>query len=186
MRKGPQPFPFDPEKAKALLKEAGYPNGFETQLNIMPTMKASMQPVQGYLAKIGIKAKLNILEAGAYSEACFAKKTPGIFWRDAWWNARSHPTSPIEVQLTLKAPWSCGITTQAVSDAIEALSNIPIGDPRLAAEAAKMDDIITRDLPRVNLWSLKNIVALGPTIEYYGIIDGFLVPTRMEFIKLKK
>ncbi len=185
-KKRATPTPYDPEKSKALLKEAGYPNGFSTQLNITPTMKVSMQAVAGYLAKVGIKAKLNILESGAYTELCHSKKVEGIIWRDAWWNARTHPTSPIDVQLTLKAPWSCGITTQRVSDAIEALGKIPIGHPDLAREAAKMDDIITEDLPRISLWSLKNIVALGPRIEYYGIIDGFLIPTRTEFIRLKK
>jgi peptide/nickel transport system substrate-binding protein len=180
------PTPYDPEKAKALLKEAGYPNGFSTQISIQPTMKVDMQAVSGYLAKVGIEAKLNILESGAWTELCFSKKAEGMFWRDAWWNARSHPTSPIDVQLTLKAPWSCGITTQRVSDAIEALGQIPIGHPDLAAKAAEMDDIITEDLPRISLYAGKNIVALGPRIEYYEIIDGFLIPTRTEFIRLKK
>ena len=185
-KKRATPYPYDPEKAKALLKEAGYPNGFETEIGIQPTMKVSMQPVAGYLAKVGIKARLNIMEAGAWTQNCHSLKTHGMFWRDAWWNARTHPTSPIDVQLTLKAPWSCGITTQRVSDAVEALGKIPIGDPRLASEAKKMDDIITEDLPRVTLWSLKNIVALGPRIKYYGIIDGFLIPTRAEFIELNR
>jgi ABC-type transport system substrate-binding protein len=185
-KKRATPTPYDPEKAKALLKEAGYPNGFSTQINIQPTMKVDMQAVSGYLAKVGIKAKLNILESGAWTELCFSKKSEGIFWRDAWWNARSHPTSPIDVQLTLKAPWSCGITTKRVSDAIEAVGQIPIGHPDLAKKAAEMDDIITEDLPRISLYAARNIVALGPRIEYYEIIDGFLIPTRVEFIRLKK
>jgi ABC-type transport system substrate-binding protein len=180
-----KPIAYDPEKAKALLKEAGYPNGFSTQINITPQMKVSMQGVAGYLAKVGIKAKLNILEPGAWTELCHSKKGTGITWRDAWWNARTHPTSPIDVQLTLKAPWSCGITTKRVSDAIEAVGKIPIGHPDLARKAAEMDDIITQDLPRISLWSGKNIVALGPRIEYYALIDGFLIATRTEFTRLK-
>jgi len=181
-----KPIPYDLEKAKALLTEAGYPNGFSTEIAIMPTMKQEVQAIAGSLAKVGIKAKLNILEAGAYTELCHAKKVKGMIWRDAWWNARSHPTSPIDVQLTLKAPWSCGITTKRVSDAIEAVGRIPMGHPDLARKAAEMDDIIQQDMPRVCNYSLKNIVALGPRIEFYGLIDGFIVPTRTEFIRLKK
>jgi len=181
-----KPIPYDPEKAKALLKEAGYPNGFDTEIAIKPTMKQEVQAIAGYLAKVGIKARLNILESGAWTELCFSKKVKGMIWRDAWWNARAHPTSPIDVQLTLKAPWSCGITTQRVSDAIEAVGRIPLGHPDLARKAAEMDDIIQQDMPRVCNWSLKNIVALGPRIEFYGLIDGFLVPTQFEYLRLKR
>lgn len=185
-KKRATPTPYDLEKARALLKEAGYPNGFKTTLTGMPSMKRELQAIAGSIAKVGIIAKLNIIEAGAYTELCHSKKVEGMIWRDAWWNARTHPTSPIDVQLTLKAPWSCGITTKRVSDAIEAVGRIPVGDPRLAKAAAEMDDIITEDLPRISNFALSNIVALGPRIEYYGIINGFLVPTRVEFIRLNK
>jgi hypothetical protein len=87
--------------------------------------------------------------------------------------------------LTLKAPWSCGITTKRVSDAIEELGTIPLGHPDLARKSAEMDDIITQDLPRICLYAGQNIVALGPRIEYYALIDGFLIATRTEFIRLK-
>ena len=61
------PWPYDLAKAKELMKEAGYPNGFETELwsayNYSTAQKVS-QFLQQQLAQIGIKTKITLLEAG--------------------------------------------------------------------------------------------------------------------------
>ncbi|CAH2915721.1 MAG: Oligopeptide transport substrate-binding protein @ Glutathione ABC transporter, substrate-binding protein GsiB [uncultured Paraburkholderia sp.] len=61
------PWPYDPAKARALLKEAGYPNGFETTLwsaYKYSTAQKVIQFVQQQLAQVGIKAQVEALEAG--------------------------------------------------------------------------------------------------------------------------
>ncbi len=66
-------YAYDPEKAKALLAEAGFPNGFETELWAMPVSRAYLpdgrkaaELIQADLAKIGIKAKIVSYEWGEY------------------------------------------------------------------------------------------------------------------------
>jgi len=61
------PWPYDVKKAKELLAEAGYPNGFETQLWSAynhTTAQKVIQFVQQQLAQVGIKAAVQALEAG--------------------------------------------------------------------------------------------------------------------------
>jgi peptide/nickel transport system substrate-binding protein len=57
-------YDYDPAKAKALLAEAGYPNGFETELvnTILPQWAGA---VQNYLGAVGIRAKVTTLQATA-------------------------------------------------------------------------------------------------------------------------
>jgi len=60
-------WPYDLAKAKELMKEAGYPNGFETELwsayNYTTAQKVT-QFIQQQLQQIGIKTRITLLEAG--------------------------------------------------------------------------------------------------------------------------
>ena len=60
-------WPYDVAKAKQLLSEAGYPNGFETELwsayNHTTAQKVT-QFLQQQLQQIGIRTKITLLEAG--------------------------------------------------------------------------------------------------------------------------
>jgi peptide/nickel transport system substrate-binding protein len=64
--------PYDPEKAKQLLAEAGYPNGFELKLTTMAGLKDGATAVQSYLDRVGIKVTIDIADAGRYAAALFS------------------------------------------------------------------------------------------------------------------
>jgi peptide/nickel transport system substrate-binding protein len=61
---------YNPEKAKQLLAEAGYPNGFETTISASSAVisdKDELVAVQGFLSKVGINAKINYIDQGTYA-----------------------------------------------------------------------------------------------------------------------
>jgi len=61
------PWKYDPATARQLLKEAGYPNGFETTLwsgYNHTTAQKIIQFVQQQLGQVGVKASVEALEAG--------------------------------------------------------------------------------------------------------------------------
>ncbi len=68
-------YSYDPAKAKALLKDAGYPNGFTTEIYAYRERDYA-EAVIGYLQAVGIKAKLNFLKYPAMRGELHAGKAP--------------------------------------------------------------------------------------------------------------
>jgi peptide/nickel transport system substrate-binding protein len=66
---------YDPAKAKALLKEAGFPDGFEFDLFAYRDREYT-EAVIGDLAKVGLKPKLNYVQFTAYIENVQKGRTP--------------------------------------------------------------------------------------------------------------
>src|ERR671937_590664 len=74
-----EPYPYDPGKAKQLLAEAGYPNGFDAgELSPGPPFFARGEMVANYLAAVGIKTRLNTMERAAFQAAQNAKQLRGL------------------------------------------------------------------------------------------------------------
>jgi peptide/nickel transport system substrate-binding protein len=98
------PRKYDPVKAKRLLAEAGYPNGFSFKAFILDTAwKDGFVAVQSYLGRVGIKMEINYVNASAYNliraggkiepgaaaSASFTSLANTLFSLDAWWRSDS-------------------------------------------------------------------------------------------------
>lgn len=79
-----KPYPYDPTKAKQLLAEAGYPNGFTTTWDGTAGRYQSdvqvEQAIAGYLAAVGVKVTMNLTDVGTFFNAWLAKKYNGIWF----------------------------------------------------------------------------------------------------------
>ena len=72
----PKWYDYDPQKAKDLLTEAGFPNGFEVTLNYrdvvrsyLPSPSTVAQDIQAQLADLGITVNIEVMESGAFLDA---------------------------------------------------------------------------------------------------------------------
>jgi peptide/nickel transport system substrate-binding protein len=74
-----EPHPYDPARAKQLLAEAGYPNGFDAgDLYPWPPYFSTGETVTNYLGAIGIKTRVRTMERAAFYPAMTSKKLKGL------------------------------------------------------------------------------------------------------------
>ncbi len=80
-----KPYPYDPARAKQLLAEAGYPNGFSAEwraypLPGVPELVTVSEALQIDLAKIGVKLTLKLTELATVRPQYKDRKLAGIGW----------------------------------------------------------------------------------------------------------
>ena len=74
-----EPAPYDPKKAKQLMIEAGYPNGFDAgTITPVPPYYSFAEAVGGYLGVIGIKARVQKMERAVMFDKRRKKELEGI------------------------------------------------------------------------------------------------------------
>lgn len=163
-------YPYDPDKAKALLKEAGYPNGFETTLYTFiwgPAVDV-VTAIQGMLADVGIKAKIQADEPSANFEKVWTGNTPMAFFR---LTRSSEPNEYLQTQLDPESfpQWNFGhYNNPAVNNLMKegVMTSNPAKRENIYVELQKK---IMEDLPNVWLYSDNVSVAYHPYVKGFKL-----------------
>lgn len=165
-----EPYPYDPEQAKALLVEAGYPDGFDLVFEVVPGTSipngvAIYQKIAEDLGKVGINVELktfplpqyfNAVHTGGFKGQGFMMDFPTAPQLDALRGMRLH-------SCLWKTPWLCDEGDQAMIDAAMA-------EPDLARREALTQDIMRRYHEQAYL------IYLFERVDYYGLragLEGF-------------
>ncbi len=174
--KGNEVRPYDVEKAKELLAEAGYPDGFTTTVMYANTTANQKQAefLKQQLAQVGINLELNGMESAILNERIQDVNVPGseaevefyiIGWSpstgDADWGIR--PLLSIESEPPMSYNISYFENEELEGYIQTALSS---ADDEVRREAyAKAQDLVWEECPLINLCVDSNVWATANNIQ---------------------
>jgi len=149
-------YPYDPAKAKALLAEAGFPDGFKTTLKLPPVGYArdGGQIIASELRDIGIDAEIIPVEWADWLKQVFTEKDYDL-------SIVSH-TEPNDIDIYARKDYYFNYDNPAFDKVIEEL-NLTSDDAKrteLYQQAQKIlaDDAVNGflfELPKIGIWDAK-------------------------------
>nr|WP_281481037.1 ABC transporter substrate-binding protein [Thioclava sp. DLFJ4-1] len=188
-------YPFDQEKAKQMLADAGYPDGFETELYVMNTdpNPRIAQAIQQDLSQIGVKVDIKALAQANVIEAGGTPKTAPMIWSGgmAWIADFPDPSNfygPIlgcagAVEGGWNWSWYCNEELDAMATEADSITDPAKQDERLQ----KWSDVymkVMKDAPWVpvfneNRYTMKSGRMGGADALY---VDPVSIPVNYDYV----
>jgi peptide/nickel transport system substrate-binding protein len=165
---GIKPYPYDPEKARQLLKEAGYPKGLDLFYEIPALFQENARAIAGYLQAVDIKCKLEVKEfAAAYADILERKMRPLTHF--GWGN-----WSLLDIDGTLQFVFGCtkpgqGKWSYYCNPRIEEIiaESKTIDENRRLALAQEASQILYEEAPVIFLYAQHDIHAKRPGLPEF-------------------
>jgi peptide/nickel transport system substrate-binding protein len=179
-----EPFPYDPQKAKQLLAEAGYPHGFDAgELVPIPPFHEVGEAVVNYLNAVGIRVKMRTMERAAFYTAWKEKKLRGLFMPGA--GISGNAATRVEAFMYSKGTHAYG----GYPD-LDALFEQQARERDRAKRAALLHRIQQITIERVMfapIYDLRGLIGVGPRIAEHTINSIPLHPfAALEDVRLKE
>ncbi|HYB70301.1 MAG TPA: ABC transporter substrate-binding protein [Candidatus Bathyarchaeia archaeon] len=179
-----EPPAYDPARARKLLADAGYPNGFDAgDFYPFPPYNSMGEAIQGYLQTVGIRSRTRSMERAAYFTAWREKKLHGVILviSAAFGNAATR----LEPYVTRNGMYAYGSVPEV--DDLYARQGRELDPKKREALLAQIQRILTEQAIDVPIYELAFIWGIGPRVEEggAGLIPGFSYSAPAEDLKLK-
>ena len=168
-----KPFPYDPQRARQLLTEAGYPNGIDAgQFHAIPGFPTAEQAVVNDLNSVGIRVNLVQMERAAFYADWRAHKFHGLYLTGS--GSAGNAASRVEAFIYSKGAFASGGYPDIDEFYLEQAHE---GDVKKRAEI--LDKIQQLTIDRVMfapVYDFRALMGVGPRIAKSTIGDVYLDP----------
>lgn len=176
--------PFDPAKAKQLLAEAGYPNGFEAgDLWCDAATSVNAEAIITYLQAVGIRARLRPLERAGFLKAYQEKKLRNLIYglSGVFGNAATR----IEVFTASSGLYAYGAYSDI--DGLFREQATEVDPQKREVILHRIQQLIYDKAMYLPLWQLATLTGYGPRIADpgLGLITDYPWAAPYEEVKLK-
>jgi peptide/nickel transport system substrate-binding protein len=159
-------YEYDPEKAQALLAEAGFADGLEVTLDVDGANKEIAEAIAAVAAKGGFRINVTVGESSMLVSRFRTKGEPidGQMWLTSWGNGSLDPVGIfVPTHRTADRGNSSGYSNPKV-DALLDEANVETDRARRAELYAEAEAIVNADLPKVYLWVAQDLYGVSTKV----------------------
>jgi peptide/nickel transport system substrate-binding protein len=164
------PFAYDPERARALLREAGYPNGFEfsmsTTSGAYPGDRDISLALADQLNRVGVRTKVNVTEYGVQLKAVQARQLA-----DDGWFTRFTDFFGVSTIIPFRAfyspgEWSLWRPGNRDFDQLVESANAATDEAQLREQSRKIQALYKEEAPAITLFTAPNVYGMHPDVDW--------------------
>jgi peptide/nickel transport system substrate-binding protein len=177
------PYTYDPAKTRQLLVEAGYPRGLEAELWTDTGFAEQTEAIANYLAAVGIRTRMRVLERAAYFTQLREKKLRPLVYvaSAAYGNAATRIDSFVAAG---------GLYTYGSCPDIEGLIQEQATERdrnRREETLQRIQQLMHERVMFAPIWDIASLAGYGPRVAEpgLGLIGSYLWSAPYEDVRLK-
>ncbi len=179
-----QPYPYDPDKARSLLKAAGYENGFDLLLEVVPGAFPADNEIFQLMAQqikaVGVNVSLQTTTFADWIKKFYAMSWEGQGFETTWDVAPfMDAVAGFTNQTCMKAvPYYCDERTKPLLDKI----NVEFDPKKREAMLQELADFYYEEAPQIYLTYIMDITAVSKGIKGFRNVARDMRYHEIEFV----